>query len=246
MSTDVLILSANAAALGLFHTVIGPDHYLPFIVLARAQGWRTRRTVLITILCGLAHVASSIALGFAGLGLGVALERLELIESFRGNLTAWLLIGFGLVYGAWGLRQATRRPKHAHAHGTQHVHRHRGVIGHTHHREAEEDHDDHPPHHGDEPAVPLTPWILFTVFVFGPCEPLIPLFIYPAANHGWASAALVTSLFAIATIGTMLVFVVAGLHGLRQISAQRYARYGHAAAGLSIALAGGAIQLLGV
>lgn len=53
MSHELVILTVTAASVGLIHTLIGPDHYLPFIVLAKARNWSVLRTGWITFLCGL-------------------------------------------------------------------------------------------------------------------------------------------------------------------------------------------------
>jgi len=42
MATEVSLLLGAAATLGFFHTVFGPDHYVPFIVMARARQWLSR------------------------------------------------------------------------------------------------------------------------------------------------------------------------------------------------------------
>ena len=81
-----------AAGIGLLHTLIGADHYLPFIVLGRAQGWTLRKLIVVTSLCGVGHVLASVLLGFIGIGLGVALGKLEWIESFRGSVAGWMPI----------------------------------------------------------------------------------------------------------------------------------------------------------
>ena len=36
MNSGIIILCGTAAALGFVHTLLGPDHYLPFIVMNRA------------------------------------------------------------------------------------------------------------------------------------------------------------------------------------------------------------------
>ena len=38
MSHDLTILAVTAASIGVVHTLVGPDHYLPFVVLAQARG----------------------------------------------------------------------------------------------------------------------------------------------------------------------------------------------------------------
>jgi cytochrome c biogenesis protein CcdA len=59
-----------AALVGVFtvallHALI-PSHWLCFVVVGRAQGWRTRKTLLVAAAAGLLHVSSTIVLGVAG------------------------------------------------------------------------------------------------------------------------------------------------------------------------------------
>ena len=65
------VLAVTAASVGFLHTLMGPDHYVPFIVLARARGWGIVRTALVTALCGVGHVLSSMALGLIGIAAGI-------------------------------------------------------------------------------------------------------------------------------------------------------------------------------
>jgi sulfite exporter TauE/SafE len=53
----------------------------------------------------------------------------------------------------------------------------------------------------------LTPWILFLVFVLGPCEPLIPILMYPAAQSSITGLVAVTLVFALTTSITMVSVV---------------------------------------
>jgi len=236
MSSEVLILAGTAAGIGFIHTVLGPDHYLPFIVLSKARQWNTIKTALITFLCGIGHVLSSIVLGFIGIALGIAVFQLEAVESFRGDIAAWLLIAFGLAYFVWGIHRAIRKRSHEHIHihedGAPHLHPHNHLGDHTH------------PH--DAKLSGLTPWVLFTIFVFGPCEPLIPLIMYPAAKNNMLSVAIVASVFGLTTIGTMLSIVIASSYGLSRLRLRRLEKYSHALAGLAIFLSGGAIKFLGL
>jgi len=236
VSNEIVVLAGTAASLGLVHTLIGPDHYLPFVVLARARNWSHLKTAVVTLLCGLGHVLSSIAMGFVGIALGIAVFRLEAIESSRGEIAAWLLIGFGLAYFVWGVRKAIRGRRHEHAHphdeGLDHSHPHKHFQEHAHVHVAS--------------YRSLTPWILFTIFVFGPCEPLIPLVMYPAAEHNMVGVAIVASIFGVVTMATMLAVVMASSFGLSKLPLRRLERYSHAFAGLSIFLCGGAIKFLGL
>jgi sulfite exporter TauE/SafE len=232
MPPNLTLIAATAASVGFLHTLLGPDHYVPFIALAQSGRWSLRKTALVTFLCGVGHVGSSVGLGFAGIALGTAVTRLKAIESFRGNLAAWILIAFGLVYFVWGLRRAIRGREHAHVHN----HGHEGAHSHVHDHNRDHIHV----HPGGNP----TPWILFTIFVFGPCEPLIPLVMYPAAHHSLKGVAVVSGVFGAITIATMLTIVLASTFGLKLLPTKKLERYSHALAGAAILLCGMAIQFL--
>lgn len=94
--------------------------------------------------------------------------------------------------------------------------------------------------------VSMTPWILFTIFVFGPCEPLIPILMYPAAKSSMFSVALVAGAFGLTTLATMMGIVLASYFGLQRLPVRSLERYSHAAAGLAVFMCGGAIKWLGL
>ena len=235
--TETGLLVLTAASVGVLHTLLGPDHYLPFVALGRAGNWTRRKTVVVTILCGLGHVMGSVVLGLVGIALGLSLTRLEAFEASRGSVAAWGLILFGLFYLIWGLRKASRSRNHthhhAHADGTSHSHTHRHSGGHL-----------HP--HADASGPRTTPWVLFIVFVFGPCEVLIPLLMFPAATQSVGSLFLVTGAFGLTTIGTMVGSVWITLEGLSRIPLKGLQPYAHAVAGATVLLCGVAIEFLGI
>lgn len=237
-SPEALTLCGTAFTVGVVHTILGPDHYLPFVAMARAGGWTVPRTLAVTTACGLGHVAGSVAIGLVGLALGVAVMRLETLEAFRGDTAGWLLIGFGLAYFVWGLVRAFRSRSgghghahvHAHADGTVHAHEHthHGQHLHVHAAAAQA---------GGSVAV-WAPWALFLLFAFGPCEPLIPLLMYPAAKASpWAVAGVVAA-FTVATVGTMLAAVVVLRSGAHFVRLPKLDRFAHAFAGLAILACG--------
>ncbi len=235
MPDELVILALTAAAVGIVHTLLGPDHYVPFLVLARARNWSLRRTLGVTALCGLGHVSGSVLLGIAGISLGWAATSLAWFESARGELAGWLLLGFGVAYTAWGIRQAARaRPhSHWHAHGDGEVHAH----AHTHH-------GDHAHvHAAGAKRTSSTRWALFVIFVLGPCEPLVPLLMIPASRSSWWGVAAVTAIFAVATLATMLMATWLGIVGLTKVGHGRLERYGHALAGLALVACGLALRL---
>ena len=237
MSQDLLVLIAAAASIGVFHTLFGPDHYLPFIVMARAREWSRTKTAWITALCGIGHVLSSVVLGGIGIAFGIVVTKLEIVESHRGSIAAWVLIAFGLVYFVWGLRRALRLRPHTHGH----IHDDTGEHAHKHVHQNEHTHVHH-----QKSRNSMTPWILFTIFVLGPCEPLIPILMYPAAKSSVFGVIMVTATFGTITILTMLTVVWLASLGLQFLPLGRMERYSHALAGATICLSGMAIQFLGL
>ena len=139
------------------------------------------------------------------------------------------MLSFGIVYTAWGLRRGLRDRPHAHSHvhadGTLHDHEH------AHHRE-------HAHPHGASDGAKLAPWVLFTIFVLGPCEPLIPVLLVPAFQHSFAGVIWVTIVFAVVTLVTVLGLVFAGLAGLGALPQLRIQKFSHAFAGVTLCLCG--------
>ncbi|MFH0843431.1 MAG: sulfite exporter TauE/SafE family protein [Bacteroidota bacterium] len=236
MNDSIALLSATAVSIGFAHTILGPDHYLPFIVLSEAKKWTLKKTMFITFLCGLGHVLSSVVLGLVGIAVGISLNRLVDIESSRGSIAAWLFIAFGLVYMIISIRNLIKKRKHSHAHhhigGENHLHEHDHHMEHTHVHETD--------------VVRTTPWILFLIFLFGPCEPLIPILMYPAAENNVSGAVLVSVLFSAVTIATMMGIVLAFRLGFSRINLKPVEKYSHLFAGSMIFFSGIAIQFLGL
>ena len=235
MTPESLALAATALVLGGVHTVLGPDHYLPFIALGRAREWSMRRTVAVALACGAAHVASSVALGLGGFFGGRTLLDLASIDAARGAAAGWLLFGIGLAYAIWGLGRASKNRVHDHVHvhadGTVHRHPHGHHGTHAH------------PHADSRGRTGTAAWGLFLVFVFGPCEPLIPLFIYPAASGGsLLEVAAVIASFAVSTLVAMAALVAIGYRGAETLSRRGsvggLARWSHALAGATLAVCG--------
>jgi len=109
-ASSLTVLLWSTATIGVVHA-LAPDHWVPFVSIGQAQQWSKTKLVGVTLLSGLGHVGVSILLGGIGLMLGFSLSGLEAVESHRAEVAGLLLIVFGLVYAAWGLKQA--RAPHA-------------------------------------------------------------------------------------------------------------------------------------
>ncbi len=236
LDTNVTILCFTAASLGLVHTILGPDHYVPFIVMSKAGKWSMFKTIFVTVMCGMGHVMSSVIIGAIGIALGVGVMKLEALEGFRGNLAAWLFIGFGFAYFTWGVRSALKNKPHSHHHA------HYDKLSHSHVHSHKQEHV----HIHEDRTKTKTPWILFILFIFGPCEPLIPVLMYPAAKNSVTGIVLVTTVFGVVTILTMLGVVMVSAWGMSFARFGRLERYTHALAGATICLSGLGIQFLGL
>jgi sulfite exporter TauE/SafE len=214
METNLSMLAATAVTIGTLHTLAGPDHYLPFVAMSKSRNWSTLKTVHVVVLCGLGHVLSSVIIGFLGIAAGIAISGIQQVESIRGNIAAWLLFIFGLSYMAWGGYRLLRNKSHDHVHE----------------------------HNGEKKK--MTFWILFTIFIFGPCEPLIPILMYPAAQHNYGTVAFISLLFAITTITTMVIIVLLMIKGISLVKFNMLEKYQHMLAGGAIALCGAGILFL--
>ncbi len=215
MTTDINISIWFAASIGFLHTLAGPDHYLPFIVISRARKWSLAKTALITTLCGIGHVGSSVLIGLLGVALGIGLHKIEIIEGVRGDITAILIMLFGLGYFIYGLYKS--RKGHSHSHS-----------------------------HDKKSYKSLTPWLLFVLFVFGPCEPLVFALIYPAAKMSIGGLIMVVLVFSVVTILTMLALVILATRGYKMLNLGWAEKYTHALAGIIIFMSGAAITFLGL
>lgn len=235
MTPEIILLSFSAAAIAFVHTILGPDHYLPFVAMAKARDWSINKTVRITLLCGIGHLAGSVVLGLVGITIGAGLASLEWLEGVRGNLAIWLLIGFGLAYLIWGLRQAHRNRPHTH------WHQHEGGV-HSHEHQHHQTHA----HVHEKSTASVTPWIIFIIFVLGPCEPLIPLLMYPAARESLVGVLAVTTVFGVITVLTMTAVVIAATVGLKAIKLDRFERFSHAIAGGTVLICGLSVAFLGL
>jgi sulfite exporter TauE/SafE len=213
VAAETAALCLTAGSVGAMHTLLGPDHYVPFLAMARAGGWSTAKTLRVTLACGLGHLAGSVMLGITGLALGLAAAQLEPIESVRGAVAGWLLILGGVALVAWGCWRAAMHRDADRAAGAAAA------------------------------ASAWGPWAAFLVFVFGPCEPLIPLVMLPAARaSGWAVAAVIAA-FGTATLATMVAAVWAMRHGAGLVRLPRLARCADVLAGLAILACGVLVRL---
>lgn len=218
-----LVLTTIATA--IVHTLI-PDHWLPFVLVSRAERWSLRRTITLTTCSALLHVIVSIVLAvaivLAGRGAEAAVGQLG---NVLGAASGWMLVVFGAVYTGWFLL----RGGHVHSFGI-----------HPHHRPGD-----------DESQGPLgvrlkdiSGYTLTFIVGFNPCILIIPC-VYGAAQLSLLTLVAVAIAFAATTIGAMLIVTLLGLHGTARLTSPFLTRYGEALSGALIALTGLAVLVAG-
>ncbi len=94
----------------------------------------------------------------------------------------------------------------------------------------------------------ITIWALIAIFIFGPCEPLIPL-MFLAVQYGWYGVWLTTAAFSIITVFMVVSQSMLAFMGLEMLPISRVAhmeQWSHIMAGGIIALTGVAVMFLGI
>ncbi len=247
MTDPLAVLLATTVATAILHTLI-PDHWLPFVLVARSEGWPMRRTLALTAGSAALHVVVSLGLGFATQALGRGAEAAVGIGESIEHVAAALLILFGVLYAGWFLLRGGHHhsfgihphhePGDAHSHGTPHPH---DLTG-------------HPPEGGGAKRSEVNPahraglqsgLALAAIVGFNPCVLIVP-YIYLAGSMGATALATVALSFALSTVLCMVGVVILGLKGTARLESRFLIRYGEALSGGLIALTGLLVLLLHV
>ena len=63
MINETFVIAGSAASIGFVHTILGPDHYLPLVAMAKTNGWSGPKTASYVAICGISHVLGTIVVG---------------------------------------------------------------------------------------------------------------------------------------------------------------------------------------
>jgi|SRR5690554_15056 len=232
METEFSFLLATAVSVSVLHTIAGPDHYIPFIAIGKSKGWKLPRIVFWTMICGTAHVLASVLIASGGAALGFSLTKIDGLNDIRGGLASWAIFIFGLMYFLYGLHGVFKNKRHKHFDvyddGSVYVfeHDHKQMTYPTNRRK-------------------VTPWILFLVFLLGPCEVLFPLLTYPAVEQSTFNMFLLIGTFLFTTVFTMVSVVILMYFGFNFIKTEWLEKHITPISGLSIAVCGVGMVFLG-
>ena len=111
MIPETFLIAGSAASVGFIHTILGPDHYLPLVAMARTNGWSGPKTATYTAFCGFSHVLGTILIGSLVFLLGLAFFNIETVQSIRGDFAGCFLLLFGAIYFAYGVRWVIRKKR---------------------------------------------------------------------------------------------------------------------------------------
>jgi ABC-type nickel/cobalt efflux system permease component RcnA len=109
------------------HTV-SPDHWFPFVMVGRANKWKTSWVLLLALLAGIGHVGTSVVIGLVGVFAekGASKDIALLFE----EATPWLLIIFGFGYAAYALYKQQVGAQ-GHSHGIPIINKWLGINAHA-------------------------------------------------------------------------------------------------------------------
>jgi len=223
LASTAVLLFLSACSTAVIHALI-PDHWLPFVLLARLERWSSRRTMVMVGVTGLIHASVSILVGAGLTALGASPARglarhlgasLELVGGI-------LLVLFGVSYGLWAHVREARAHRHAPADGA-------GAAG--------------PAVHGHGHLLSrlsrgyLSGGTLVAIIGVSPCVLLQPI-LFAAASEGLLPAILSAAGFTLCTIATMLAVTLFATRGIRGLHLSFFGRYGDLISGLVIAAIG--------
>jgi len=261
---NIIILSVTAFGLGILHTVLGVDHYIPFAAISKTYDWSRKKTFWVVAGCGTGHCLSTIILcGVCAFFVNALSDYMDHIKDIGEIIGNWALIIFGVVYVIWGIYAAVKNKPHIHKmpngqtishyghdhfpgtksdgslelsdeEGHEHPHRHAHEYEHSHHGDAVDK-------RSNKPVIAL-----FVLFMFTPCEILIPLLLKPPASTSVAVFFIVAGSFTVAHMVTMLTASFLTIKGFNMLPLKKLERYMYIITGGLILLCAAVIITFGL
>jgi len=228
VTRTAFLLFLSSCSTATIHALI-PDHWLPFVLMSRAERWSEKRAVALTGLAAFLHVMVTLFAGALTILVGspTVQSLAERTGRSLGFLIGLLLVIFGVSYGLFRhLREASIHAAidpggdgpGAAAVERGHVHAHGHLLERW--------------FHGA-----LTAGTLVLVIGISPCALLVPVLF--AASAVGAAALLSAALgFALCTIGTMIGVTLVAMRGMRRIDLPFFTRYGDLISGALVSAVG--------
>ncbi|CAN5386722.1 hypothetical protein BH10PSE2_BH10PSE2_24640 [soil metagenome] len=204
LELDVLLSLLGGGFVAAFLHAALPTHWLPFVLVGRAQGWSLPRTLSAVATAGLAHIVTTAVVGGLLIAAGMALD--QWIAGLLPHLSAILLFGFG---GFYLLKALIKRPAPVAANGATLELSEPSVS------------------HG------AAFWGLVAMLAISPGEVLLPIYM-SSAQEGIMALGLLSVAFALGTILGMGVFTTLARAGASVLRLERWARYEGAVLGVAL------------
>jgi hypothetical protein len=214
--TSALFLSYAVVGFGsaLLHALF-PTHWLPFVLVGRAQGWRLPRVLGAAAVAAIGHIAFTTLVGLLVLGAGELMGRHAKIWLHYG--AAALLFAFGGFYLTRAVQKRTATVM-AGGFGGDSV---------------------PPPRVADRAAF----WGLVGLLALSPGEVLLSFYL-TGAPHGWPGVALLSAVFLAGTLAGMAALISLVWAGVARFRLDRLVRYDSAILGGVLMLLGVAVLVL--
>jgi hypothetical protein len=202
---------ATGFAVAFLHGAL-PNHWLPFVLVGRRQGWSHSKTLAITAVAGLGHSLVTIVLGLLVRGAGLAAS--DQIAPVLPYIAGGVLMALGLYY----LARNGRGDGHLHlpflgrlapAYG------HAGVVS--------------APALSDRSAV----LGLMAILALSPCEAFLPVYL-SGLRFGWAGFGALSLVLTLAATASMTGLTGLSLAGARWMGLGRTQRVEGAVLGLAL------------
>ena len=192
----LLSLLGAGFATAFLHAAL-PTHWLPFVLVGRAQRWAPSRVLLAVVVAGLAHIATTALIGGLIVAAGLAME--QWVSGLLPHLAAVLLFLFGAFY----ISRALIRPAVATTGNAA------GAA-----LESPAPNVSHAAAFGG----------LVLMLAVSPGEVLLPVYL-SQATEGLGVLALLTAVFAVGTIAGMALFTLLANAGYSILRLERWSRY---------------------
>ena len=106
---DIIQILIGTSALSLLHAAI-PHHWFPIVTISRTENWSYGETMLVTVVTGISHTVSTIAIGVV---VGLIGYKLSSAHDFITKIAApSVLVVLGLIYIFLGFKTQNHDHKH--------------------------------------------------------------------------------------------------------------------------------------
>jgi hypothetical protein len=216
-----LSILATGFAVAFLHGAL-PNHWLPFTLVGRRQGWSAGKTLAITAGAGLCHAAITMLLGLIVVVTGMALgDRL-------GPVLPYVAGAILMALGLWYLARNARGGGHLHLPFIGRLAPAYGPSGEL-----------AAPALSDRSAV----LGLIAILALSPCEAFVPVYL-SGLRYGWAGFGVLSLVLTAAAVASMTGLTGLSLAGVRWLGLKGTERYEGALLGAALVLLGVLVILL--